>query len=197
MNEKLSPPHFDQGEHRIILASGSPRRRELCAAMGLTFTVKIGDVDETIPKGTHPRDAVMLLSRRKAEAIPCEDAVVIAADTVVALGDTILGKPKDRADAHAMLTMLSGKTHAVYTGITVTYRGKILTDADETLVTFRTLSEGEIAAYIATNEPMDKAGSYGIQGLGGALVESTSGAFDNVVGLPCRLLHGMLSKIVE
>ena len=131
------------------------------------------------------------------EAIPEGDAIVIAADTVVALGNTILGKPESEADARAMLAMLSGKTHAVFTGVTVGYRGRILTASDATSVTFRTLSEGEIADYVATGEPMDKAGAYGIQGLGGALVESTDGEFDNVVGLPCRLLARMLEEIVK
>lgn len=197
MKNTIAPPRFAQGDHRIILASGSPRRRELCTAMGLTFTVKTSDVDESIPVGTAPREAVEMLSRRKAEAIPEGDAIVIAADTVVALGNTILGKPESEADARAMLAMLSGKTHAVFTGVTVGYRGRILTASDATSVTFRTLSEGEIADYVATGEPMDKAGAYGIQGLGGALVESTDGEFDNVVGLPCRLLARMLEEIVK
>ena len=192
-----TPPRFEQGEHRVILASGSPRRRELCTAMGLTFTVKTSDVDETIPTGTSPREAVEMLSRRKAEAVLPADAIVIAADTVVAIGDTILGKPTDEADAHAMLCMLGGRTHDVFTGVTVCYHGRILTASAETAVTFRPLRDEEITAYIATGEPMDKAGAYGIQGLGGALVESIDGEFDNVVGLPCRLLKEMLEEIVK
>ena len=197
MNNMPTPPRFEQGEHRVILASGSPRRRELCAAMGLTFTVKTSDVDETIPRGTPPREAVEMLSRRKAEAILPADAIVIAADTVVAIGDTILGKPKSEEDARVMLCMLCGRTHEVFTGVTVCYHGRILTASGETAVTFRTLTDDEITAYIATGEPMDKAGAYGIQGLGGALVESIDGEFDNVVGLPCRLLKEMLEEIVK
>ena len=197
MNTKLSPPRFDQGKHRIILASGSPRRRELCTAMGLTFTVRTSDVDETVPEGTWPCEAVEMLSRRKAEAVLGEDAVVIAADTVVALGDMILGKPQDEAHARRMLLMLSGRTHEVFTGVTVAYRGRILTASDVTEVIFRTLTDGEITDYLATGEPMDKAGAYGIQGLGGALVEAIDGEFDNVVGLPCKLLHRMLTEIVK
>lgn len=197
MNNMPSPPHFHQGEYSIVLASGSPRRRELCTAMGLDFTVRTSDVDEAIPIGTPPREAVMMLSRRKAEAVFGGDAVVIAADTVVALGDSILGKPQSRAEAHAMLSMLSGRTHAVFTGVTVAYRGRLLCDAEETLVTFRRLTDAEIDAYIATGEPMDKAGAYGIQGLGGALVAATEGELDNVVGLPCRLLAKMLDSITK
>lgn len=197
MNKKLSPPHFDQGEHRIILASGSPRRRELCAAMGLDFIVKTSDVDESIPEGMPPDKAVAMLSRRKAESIGSEDAIVIAADTVVAFGKEILGKPEDEAHARRMLTMLSGRTHAVYTGVTVAYRGRYLTSAEETVVRFRRLSDDEITTYVATNEPMDKAGAYGIQGLGGALVEAIEGEFDNVVGLPCCLLYSMLTEMVK
>ena len=197
MNNMPTPPRFEQGEHRVILASGSPRRRELCTAMGLTFTVKTSDVDETIPEGTRPREAVEMLSRRKAEAILPADAIVIAADTVVAIGDTILGKPKSEKDARVMLCMLDGRTHEVFTGVTVCYRGKTITASAETAVTFRTLTDDEITAYIATGEPMDKAGAYGIQGLGGALVESIDGEFDNVVGLPCRLLKDMLEEIVK
>ena len=197
MNNMPTPPRFEQGEHRVILASGSPRRRELCTAMGLTFTVKTSDVDETIPRGTPPREAVEMLSRRKAEAILPADAIVIAADTVVAIGDTILGKPKSEKDARVMLCMLGGRTHDVFTGVTVCYHGRILTASAETAVTFRTLTDDEITAYIATGEPMDKAGAYGIQGLGGALVEAIDGEFDNVVGLPCRLLKEMLERIVK
>ena len=197
MNKMPIPPTVRQGEHKILLASGSPRRRELCTAMGLTFTIRTSDADESIEAGTPPREAVKLLSRRKAEAVLPEEAIVIAADTVVALGDTILGKPQSEAEARAMLSMLSGKTHAVYTGVTVAYRGKFFTEADETLVTFRTLTEAEIATYVATGEPMDKAGAYGIQGKGGALVSAISGEFDNVVGLPCRLLAALLQKAMQ
>ena len=179
----------------IILASASPRRRDLLLGMGLTFTVKCADVDESIPEGMWPQEAVEMLSRRKAEAVPSEDAVVIAADTVVALGDLILGKPQDEAHARRMLCMLSGRTHEVFTGVTVAYRGKLLTDSAATSVTFRTMTDDDITAYIKTGEPMDKAGAYGIQGLGGALVTEIEGDFDNVVGLPCRLLAEMLSKI--
>lgn len=181
----------------MILASGSPRRRELCTAMGLTFTVRTSDVDESIPEGMRPREAVEMLSRRKAEAILPSDAIVIAADTVVALGDSILGKPQSERDARVMLSMLSGRRHEVFTGVTVGYRGRLLTASDVTEVIFRTLTDGEITDYLATGEPMDKAGAYGIQGLGGALVEAIDGEFDNVVGLPSRLLHSMLTSIIS
>lgn len=181
--------------HPIILASASPRRRDLMEKMGLTFTVKAVDVDESIPEGMWPCEAVEMLSHRKAEAVPSEDAVVIAADTVVALGDIILGKPRNEAHARVMLCMLSGRTHEVFTGVTVAYRGRILTASAATSVTFRTLTDDEITAYLKTGEPMDKAGAYGIQGLGGALVECIEGEMDTVIGLPCRLLADMLAKI--
>ena len=122
---------------------------------------------------------------------------MIAADTVVAIGDTILGKPQSERDARVMLCMLSGRTHEVFTGVTVRYRDKCLTASAATSVLFRTLTDREISEYVATGEPMDKAGAYGIQGLGGALVEAIDGEFDNVVGLPCRLLKEMLEAITK
>ena len=190
-----TPPRFEQGEHRVILASGSPRRRELCTAMGLTFTVKTSDVDETIPEGTWPCEAVEMLSRRKAEAVPSEDAIVIAADTVVAIGDTILGKPQSERDARVMLCMLSGRTHEVFTGVTVRYRGKCLTASAATSVLFRTLTDDEITAYVATGEPMDKAGAYGIQGLGALLVSGIEGDYFTIVGFPvCRVAEKLKNE---
>lgn len=183
-----------------MLASGSPRRRELLSSLGLTFTVVVSDADESAPEGTPPKEAAAIASRKKAEAVlPLvkEGATVIASDTVVDLAGRSLGKPTDEEDAFSTLLALSGKTHLVHTAVTVAKRNRFLTEVDTTAVTFRTLSEEEICAYIATGEPMDKAGAYGIQGLGGALVASTDGEFDTVVGLPCRLVDRLLTEITK
>lgn len=191
---------FRRDGRTVLLASGSPRRRELLSALGLTFTVRVSDADETVPEGTPPREAVELVARRKAapvaESAP-EDAIVIAADTTVDLDGCALGKPTDDGDAARMLSCLSGHTHFVHTGVAVSYRGRMLSAADTTAVTFRTLEPAEIEAYVATGEPRDKAGAYGIQGKGGALVAHIVGEFDNVVGLPCRLLDRLLTEITK
>ena len=134
--------------------------------------------------------------RPKFAALVDERTVVLAADTLVALGDTALGKPQDEADARTMLRSLSGRAHEVYTGVALMLGGRLVADADATSVRFRELTDREIADYVATGEPMDKAGAYGIQGLGGALVASTEGAFDNVVGLPCRLVDELLARLL-
>ena len=176
----------------LILASQSPRRRELLERMGLRdFRVLASQVDETMPAGTPPQVLVEALSRRKAQAVQAqagEDCLIIAADTVVCLDDQILGKPHTPERAAQMLRALSGRTHTVCTGVSVCAGKTTVTEHEQTRVTFRPLEEGEIAAYIATGEPMDKAGAYGIQGLGSLLVEGIEGDYYNVVGLPvCRL----------
>lgn len=179
----------------LILASQSPRRRELLAQMGLAdFQIIPALGEETIPPNASPAQAVEALSCQKAQEISTQypHAVVIGADTVVALGDTILGKPKTQAEAIQMLTALSGRSHTVYTGITVCCGDKIITTHQATTVHFRPLTQVEIAAYVATGEPMDKAGSYGIQGRGGLLVQGISGDYPNVVGLPICLLGQIL-----
>ncbi|MCI2106808.1 MAG: Maf family protein [Intestinimonas sp.] len=177
---------------RLILASGSPRRRLLLQQMGFShFTVLSSDVDEHVDGSVPPGELVKLLSARKAAAVASgaePDAVILAADTVVALDGLILGKPENRKAARAMLSALSGREHQVYTGFTLRQGGRVLTDCDETSVTFRALTAEEISAYVATGEPMDKAGGYGIQGLGALLVKGIRGDYFNVVGLPvCRL----------
>ena len=195
-NEPTSLP----ARHTLVLASASPRRRELLTALGLSFTVKVSDADETAPGGTPPKEAAAYAARKKAEAVAAISdaaATVLAADTVVDLAGKALGKPKDRADAARMLSSLSGRTHYVHTAVTVAKRNRFLSAVDTTAVTFRPLTEEEIEAYIATGEPMDKAGAYGIQGLGGALVSETDGEFDTVVGLPCRLVVRLLREIEE
>ena len=181
----------------LILASGSPRRRQLLEQIGLTFVVRSSDVDESVSPGLTPAQVVESLSARKGEAVAAEAApgdLVLSADTVVALDGAILGKPRDRAEAEAMLTALSGRTHQVYTGVTLLQDGRRLTEHEVTAVTFRPLSPGEIAAYVSTGEPMDKAGAYGIQGLGALLVVRLEGDYFNVMGLPLCRLGEMLAQ---
>lgn len=176
----------------IILASGSPRRRELLEQIGVKkYRIVSPDVDEHVEGHPAPEELVELLSRRKAEAVGAKagaDALVIAADTVVALDGAILGKPHSREEAAAMLAALSGREHAVYTGLTVLRGNRLVTGHERTAVTFRTLTGAEIDRYVATGEPMDKAGAYGIQGVGALLITGIEGDYFNVMGLPvCRL----------
>lgn len=183
---------------RIILASKSPRRSDLLCSLGLTFDVIVTDADETLPDGIAPDAAVMLLSARKASAVALEnpDAVVIGADTVVYLPDEgiILGKPADRADAVRMLRSMSGRSHVVYTGVTVISDGVPHTDCEATKVFFRSLTNEEIDDYVDTNEYCDKAGGYGIQSLGGVLVSRIEGEYFNVTGMPKTLTARLLSE---
>ena len=176
----------------IVLASRSPRRRQLLEQMGLRdFRIVCSDADETASPGLTPPALVEALSARKAAAVQHAAAagdLIIAADTVVALDGRVLGKPADGPDAFAMLSALSGRRHQVYTGLTVVCGAQRLTEHEVTAVTFRSLSSAEICAYIATGEPMDKAGAYGIQGRGALFVEGMEGDYYNVMGLPvCRL----------
>lgn len=181
----------------IILASNSPRRRELLGQMGLKdFQVSAPNVDETVEPGLSPAEMVEELSLRKARAAAEKagpEDLVIAADTVVALDGKVLGKPRDREDAFAMLSALSGREHRVYTGVTVLRGEGAATGHEETAVAFRALEPGEIRGYIATGEPMDKAGAYGIQGLGALLVSGIRGDYCSVVGLPVFRLGRMLA----
>ncbi len=181
----------------IILASNSPRRRELLAQIGIRdFQILSPDVDEAVEPGLSPARMVEALSLRKAQAAAgragAED-LIIAADTVVALDGRVLGKPQDQGEAFAMLSALSGREHRVYTGVTVLGGGQAATEHEETAVAFRALSPEEIRDYIATGEPMDKAGAYGIQGVGALLVQGIRGDYCNVVGLPLFRLGRMLS----
>lgn len=177
----------------LILASKSPRRQELLKYITTDFTVKSAYVDETLPKGISPSQAVIYLSSIKAEPFRNDEDTVIGADTVVALGKTILGKPSDEDDARRMLKMLSGKTHSVFTGVTV-IKGQVSDSfAVETKVKFYDLSNKEIDDYVKTGEPLDKAGAYGIQGYGSLLVEEIKGDYFNVVGLPVSKLNKILN----
>jgi septum formation protein len=182
----------------IILASASPRRRELLANLGLKFGVVVPDVDEAILPGEEPGPMVKRVALLKARKVGSKlsDSIVLAADTTVALsrGDSweILGKPADALEAEAMLSKLSGQTHCVFTGYAVVNIDKSheVTGVVQTQVTFDTLSPQEIREYVVTGEPMDKAGAYGIQGFGSRLVKSISGSYSNVVGLPlCEVVR--------
>lgn len=176
----------------LVLASQSPRRKELLERMGLTGLRTIApEIDEAAFSGLPPEELVRTLSQRKALAVSTRvdgDALVIAADTVVVLDGSILGKPTDRDDAVRMLRGLSGSLHQVYTGVTVWQGERQITEHEVTDVWFRSLSEADVAYYVRTGESMDKAGAYGIQGYGAMLVERVSGDYYNVMGLPvCRL----------
>ena len=179
--------------NKIVLASASPRRRELLKKITPDFTVRVSGAEEKTEEGLKPCEIVISLARQKAAAVEIADGeTIIAADTLVAINDTVLGKPRDAQDAKRMLTLLSGKTHFVYTGVCIRTGKGSRSFYEETAVTFRELSEKEIDDYIATGEPVDKAGAYGIQGEGGALVKSINGDFDNVVGLPVEALEKAL-----
>ena len=179
----------------LILASQSPRRKELLGLTGLDFIIRVADIDETMDPGATPYDEVARLSREKALAVPREaDDVVIAADTIVVCDGERLGKPRDEADAFRMLRLLSGRDHQVMTGLTVLRGDRAETLTEVTDIHFRELTDGEIRAYIATGEPMDKAGSYGIQGGAALFVSHLCGDYFNVVGLPVCALTGMLRR---
>ncbi len=170
----------------IVLASASPRRRDLLSSLGLSFTVYVTDADETVAGSPTPDELVKILAGRKAEAAAAvfPDSVVIAADTVVSIDGEILGKPENDADAARMLRLLSGRRHTVYTGVTVASGGERFSDVTATDVYMRKLGEDEISAYIKTGEPRDKAGAYGIQGLGGVFVTRVDGEYFSVTGMP-------------
>ncbi len=176
-----------------ILASQSPRRKELFGLFRVPFTVQVADIDETMDANQNPADEVARVSRLKAFAVSrTKEDVVIAADTIVVCDGKTLGKPKDKADAKSMLTLLSGRKHQVMTGVTVLHGNDCDTFTEITEISFRPLSEKEIDAYIATDEPMDKAGSYGIQGGAALFATGIVGDYYNVMGLPvCRLWHSL------
>lgn len=180
----------------LVLASASPRRLALLKLITDDFITFAADVDENLPAGISPREAVMDLALRKAEAAArlCPDGVIIGADTVVALEKHILGKPRDAREAALMLRQLSGKTHMVYTGVCVLSRDKTEVFAEETAVTFLPLSEAEILSYAGTPEPLDKAGAYGIQGKAALFIERISGDYYNVMGLPVARLNRVLNN---
>ena len=181
---------------KLVLASGSPRRRDLLRQIGVTdFHIRTPNVEESVPEGLSPRETVENISRQKAQAVDASpDELLISADTMVFLDGMRLGKPRDAADALRMLTALQGARHTVCTGVTVRQGQRFLTRSECTDVTFRPASRETLSAYIATGEPMDKAGAYGLQGRGVLLVERIDGDFSNVIGLPLPLLQQMLAE---
>ena len=187
----------DSTKH-IVLASGSPRRQELLRRIGVTaFDVVKPEADESCPAGLTAQETVAHIARAKAEAakaLTAPEDIVITADTMVFLGDERLGKPRDEADALRMLTELSGRRHTVCTGVTVRQGERSVAFTTTTDVYFRAATESELRAYIATGEPMDKAGAYGIQGVGSLLVERIDGDFFNVMGLPVMPLARALRQ---
>ncbi len=180
----------------LILASGSPRRKEILETMGIPYAVDVSDADESYTGS--PENMVLELSRRKAEAVAGrhQNALVLAADTLV-FCDEVLGKPKDADHAKQMLRRLSGDWHSVYTGLTLidTCTGTCIRRADHTRVHFVEMSAEEIDAYVATKDPLDKAGAYGIQTMGGMFIDKIEGSYSNVVGLPMALLRSMLMEM--
>lgn len=189
-------------QYKIILASGSPRRKELMTMLGINFTVKTKPTDEVYPDGT-PTDKVSeFLAKLKAEAFLEEslsdpNLIVIAADTTVVIDDEILGKPKDRADAIAMLQKLSGKRHTVYTGVCILKEGQFHSFTAQTDVWFRKMADEEIVFYVDNYKPFDKAGAYAVQEwIGAAAISRMEGSYYNVVGLPTQMLYVKLAEVV-
>ena len=183
---------------RIVLASASPRRKQLLEQMGLKFDVIVSNIEEKSPQGLAPEEISMELAYNKAMNVALqinEPAIVIGADTLV-VKDRILGKPKDEEDARQMLRMLQGQTHQVITGLALVnpWTGKVQKGYEKTLVEMVPLTLQEIECYIKTGEPMDKAGGYGIQGLAGIFISRIEGCYFNVVGLPIHLLWKMLKE---
>ncbi|AOZ91912.1 Maf family protein [Paenibacillus crassostreae] len=192
-----------QTSHLIILASTSPRRQELIASLSVPFVVQPSHVDEDTPVTWGPREIVEGLALRKAEAVyqssvrETEPSIIIGSDTIVLLDNEVLGKPINDQDALRMLLSLQGRTHQVYTGVACidVLTGRTLVEHKVTSVTMKTLSNRTIQAYVNSGEPLDKAGSYGIQGLGATFIDKIDGCYFNVVGLPLSLLSDMLSEL--
>jgi septum formation protein len=181
----------------IILASQSPRRRELLALVGISHEVRPADIDERYLAGELPREHAERLAREKAAVVARDapDALVIGSDTIVVVDGDVLGKPTDQAHAMEMLTRLSGRTHTVMTAVAVLWRGKELSAVEEVEVTFHQLTADDITRYIATREPMDKAGAYGIQGYGATIVARVDGDYFAVMGLPLQRLVRLMADL--
>ncbi len=185
---------------RIILASKSPRRKELLGGIYSEFEIITRETDETLPEGVHPSVGVETLAVRKGAAVAVEaerEAVVISSDTLVELGGVPLGKPIDENDAFRMLKTLSGKVHNVHTGVAVHYMGRVASGVDSASVKFREISDEEILDYIKTKEPMDKAGSYAIQGIGNKFIEKYDGGFDTIMGLSVELTKRLIDEVTR
>jgi septum formation protein len=183
----------------LILASSSPRRAELLQAAGIPFEIFPVNVDETVMRLEPPGEHVRRLAREKADAGLAEhpDAVVLGADTIVLVGGEILGKPRDAKDAVRMLRLLSGREHEVLTGVSIVARRGVVVEVARTRVWVNPLQDAEITAYVATGEPLDKAGGYGIQGLGSKFIDRIQGSYSNVVGLPVALVYRLLKGYPE
>ncbi|OQA50146.1 MAG: Septum formation protein Maf [Firmicutes bacterium ADurb.Bin300] len=184
----------------LVLASASPRRREIMRLAGYSFSVINPNADESVPENLNAKQVAQQLSLTKAQTaiqLVNDDDVVVCADTIVEIDGQILGKPRSRDEAFDMLKTLSGKTHIVYTGVTVAKSKNFETFSEKTLVTFYELSNSEINNYIDTKEPFDKAGAYGIQGIGCVLVKKIRGDYFNVMGLPIARLSRVLSKYAD
>ena len=184
-------------EVRIVLASQSPRRRELLSLIGIPHEVRPADLDESILPGESPTEHAERLARAKAEAVAAREpaAVVIGSDTIVVLDGDILGKPRDAKEAAAILRRLSGRTHTVHTAVAVARNGRTVSGVESVEVTFRPLTDSQIETYIATGEPMDKAGAYGIQGYGAVIVERVHGDYFAVMGLALGRLVALLEQV--
>jgi septum formation protein len=182
---------------RVILASASPRRRELLTLIGIAHDVQPADVDETHHTGENPVAYVERVARDKVLKIAANhaDAVVIGADTTVVVDRDVLAKPNDELDAVRMLKRLAGRSHFVHTGIAVARAGRVVSAVETVTVTFRKLTEDEIDDYVATKEPLDKAGAYGIQGYGATIVDRVDGDYFSVMGLGVRRLVALLSEV--
>jgi len=179
-----------------VLASRSPRRAELLAAAGFKFEIRVADIDETVRAGEVPDEYAVRVAEEKAAAVETRvDEVVLAADTIVVAGSEILGKPKDASDARRMLEALSGRRHEVITGICLRNRTRTIRDYSSTAVWFSCLTPEEIDWYVASGEPMDKAGAYGIQGLASRFIDRIEGSYANVVGLPVAQVYRLLAKL--
>jgi septum formation protein len=196
----MHQPHQQQSPSSpipVILASQSPRRRELLALIGIPHEVRPANVDETVLPGEMPVPHCERLARLKADTLAglAPHAIVIGSDTIVVIDGNILGKPRDRADAGDMLRRLSGRTHTVFTAVAVSYRGETRSGVEVVEVTFRPLEDHTIESYIATGEPLDKAGAYGIQGFGATLVERVDGDYFAVMGLPLGRMVELLKPM--
>ena len=185
---------------KVVLASASPRRKELLSLIFNEYDIRPADCDETLPEGIKAQEAVEYLSliKNKATVEICdENSLVISADTVVAVEGEILGKPQDKEDARRMISLLSGREHQVFTGVTLSLNGNFKTFSEKTDVVFYKLTDKEIEDYISTDEPYDKAGAYGIQGKAGLLVKAVNGDYYNVVGLPVARLKREIMEFIE
>lgn len=183
---------------KIVLASASPRRSELLKLLFEDFSVRPSGADENLPDSIKADSAAEYLASKKAESVKSgNDEIVIGCDTAVVIDDIILGKPADPEDCRKMLSMLSGKTHQVYTGVCILYKDSKISFTEKTDVEFYNISDDEAENYIKTGEPFDKAGGYGIQGRGALFVKSISGDYFNVVGLPVSRLNRELKKIIK